>query len=186
MLIAKVKEEENIAEYILYMWQMEDLIRGSNLNVKKIMTRLFPGESNQAEKEEYTIWFMSLIEEMKRNKLEESGHLKSVATYMTSLDSLHHTLLTLYQDHKYIELYQKAASHIEELRVKNGSTVQVPATEICLIGLYGLLLLKMAGKEISDETEDAMKTLGSMTAYLADSFNKLKNGKLKFPTQMKN
>ena len=34
MIIAKKKKNENIAEYILYMWQIEDLIRAYNLNIK--------------------------------------------------------------------------------------------------------------------------------------------------------
>ena len=36
MIIAKKKKSENIAEYILYMWQIEDLIRAYNLNIKEI------------------------------------------------------------------------------------------------------------------------------------------------------
>ena len=36
MFIAKQKRKENIAEYLLYMWQIEDLIRANNCDIDKI------------------------------------------------------------------------------------------------------------------------------------------------------
>ena len=36
MLIAQQKRKENIVEYILYMWNVEDLIRANGLDMKKI------------------------------------------------------------------------------------------------------------------------------------------------------
>ena len=36
MIIAKQKRKENIAEYLLYMWQIEDLIRANNFDMDLI------------------------------------------------------------------------------------------------------------------------------------------------------
>ena len=36
MFIASQKRKENIAEYLLYMWQIEDMIRANNLDIDKI------------------------------------------------------------------------------------------------------------------------------------------------------
>ena len=36
MFIASQKRKENIAEYLLYMWQIEDLIRANNLDIDNI------------------------------------------------------------------------------------------------------------------------------------------------------
>ena len=33
MIIARRKRKENIAEYLLYMWQVEDLIRANNFDM---------------------------------------------------------------------------------------------------------------------------------------------------------
>lgn len=185
MLLAKVKEDQNIVEYILYMWQMEDLIRGSNMNLEKILNSVFPGSGENDQREEYAIWFTGLIDEMKREGIEKSGHVKSVRTYMKSIDSLHHTLLTVYQEQEYIELYNDTSSHIESLRARISSK-DIPATEVSLIGLYGFLILKLSGKEISQETIESMKQIGKLMAYLADSFNKLKRGELKLPVRLSN
>lgn len=185
MLIAEVKEKENIAEYILYMWQMEDLVRGNDFELERIIDKLFPGQKDSEEKEEYTHWFSKMISEMKAQNIEQKGHLKSVQTYMQSLNGLHKSLLTVYQDKNYLEIYKSSAEHIEDLRRKT-NTSDVPETEVCLVGLYGYLLLKLSGKEISDETKNAMKSIGRMVAYLADAFNKLKKGELQLPSSLNN
>ena len=36
MIIASKKRKENIAEYILYMWQIEDMIRANDFDISKI------------------------------------------------------------------------------------------------------------------------------------------------------
>ena len=40
MIIARRKRKENIAEYLLYMWQVEDLIRANNFDMDSIRARL--------------------------------------------------------------------------------------------------------------------------------------------------
>ena len=36
MIVAKEKRENNIAEYLLYMWQVEDIIRACNYDITVI------------------------------------------------------------------------------------------------------------------------------------------------------
>ncbi len=40
MLIAKRLKKENISEYLLYMWQVEDMIRANGLDIEKINSRI--------------------------------------------------------------------------------------------------------------------------------------------------
>ena len=40
MITASIKKKENIAEYLLYMWQIEDLIRANKLDIDKIQTSI--------------------------------------------------------------------------------------------------------------------------------------------------
>ena len=37
MLVAQQKQKENIAEYIIYMYQIEDIIRAYNFDVEAIL-----------------------------------------------------------------------------------------------------------------------------------------------------
>ena len=43
MLIARAKKKTNIAEYILYMWQIEDMLRALNLNIELVDRNIVPG-----------------------------------------------------------------------------------------------------------------------------------------------
>ena len=40
MFIAKKLKKENICEYLLYMWQVEDLIRAFGLNIDLLNERI--------------------------------------------------------------------------------------------------------------------------------------------------
>ena len=40
MIIASKKRKENIAEYLLYMWQIEDLIRANGLDMDRIQANI--------------------------------------------------------------------------------------------------------------------------------------------------
>ena len=40
MYIASQKHKENIAEYLLYMWQIEDMIRAYGLDIDRIKTNV--------------------------------------------------------------------------------------------------------------------------------------------------
>jgi len=42
MYIAKEKRKNNIAEYILYMWQIEDMLRAYNFRLDNIEKELIP------------------------------------------------------------------------------------------------------------------------------------------------
>ena len=63
MIIASKKRRENIAEYILYMWQIEDLIRANGLDINKIKTNVIDSfQLDEAQKKEMEQWYESLIE----------------------------------------------------------------------------------------------------------------------------
>ena len=54
MITASAKKRENIAEYLLYMWQIEDLIRANNLDIEKIENNIiakYTGLSEEQRKE---------------------------------------------------------------------------------------------------------------------------------------
>ena len=55
MIIASQKKKENIAEYLLYMWQIEDIIRAYGLDIGKIQKHIInsydlPEEQKKSKK----------------------------------------------------------------------------------------------------------------------------------------
>ena len=48
MIVARQKKEENIAEYLLYMWQIEDFIRACRGNIDVIQKQIIDGYRGQS------------------------------------------------------------------------------------------------------------------------------------------
>ncbi len=176
--IADRKKEENIAEYLLYMWQMEDLVRGNDLDPEKIEQHVIAEIEEEEKKEAERAWFQDLIRRMKAEGIEEKGHLSELDEVMVELYYLHNTLLNVIRDKNYSELFEKAMPHISALQKKT----KEPGHEIetCLTGLYGYLLLKLREQEISKETQEAMDVFRKLVAYLAEQYKKMKAGDLNF------
>jgi hypothetical protein len=79
MIISRHKKHSDIAGYILYMWQIEDLIRASGLDMniirKDIIEKYEQPEEVIKELEE---WYENLVEMMRNEKKEQSGHLQVI------------------------------------------------------------------------------------------------------------
>ena len=77
MYIASQKRKENIAEYLLYMWQIEDLIRANGLDIDRIKDGIIDRTAlDEGQKKELTEWYESLIDLMRIEEVEKSGHLQ--------------------------------------------------------------------------------------------------------------
>jgi hypothetical protein len=186
MLIAQEKEKTNIAEYILYMWQVEDIIRSNNFDLAQI-SDLIISKFNASSEVQYEMkfWYQNLIEQMMKEGIADKGHLKSSLAYVEELNNLHNSLLTTIQDKDYQNQYLKSKDNISNFILKSGgeATNEIHA---CLLALYGLFILKLKKAEISSSTKDAMKTFSDLLAILVDRYHKVKKGELKLPKEKSN
>ena len=68
MYIASSKRKENIAEYLLYMWQIEDIIRANGLDLDKIKKTIVDPQTQLDENQKHQLseWYESLIDMMRR------------------------------------------------------------------------------------------------------------------------
>ena len=81
MIIASQKRKENIAEYLLYMWQIEDIIRANNLDIDKIEHNVIDRfKLTDAQRREMREWYESLIDMMRREGVEKSRSIPSCST----------------------------------------------------------------------------------------------------------
>ena len=66
MYIARKLKNENICEYLLYMWQVEDLIRAFGLNIDLLNERIISSYPvSDVERKSLYEWYESLIEMMR-------------------------------------------------------------------------------------------------------------------------
>lgn len=178
MLIAKKLKEENIAEYLLYMWQIEDIIRANKLDIGIIDKQIISGfDQPQDVKNEIREWYESLIDMMRREDVVEKGHLIVNKNVISELTELHNRLLKSAQETEYTEAYYKTLPFIVELRSKTQDK-NTPELETCLAALYGFLLMRLQKKDISGETQSALSQISSFLRLLSLKYKEYKTGKL--------
>jgi hypothetical protein len=176
MLIAQEKRKTNIAEYILYMWQVEDLIRAHQFNIDLIEKNLISQYSQPAKiKNDVRDWFANLMLMMYREGVREKGHLSILTTLVAELTDLHIRLINQEDQSDYQELYRKAAGYIEEFRRKSARP-EAGDVETTLNALYGLLLLRLKKQAVSRETEIAMSSFSKLLAMLSLIFLQVERG----------
>ena len=179
MLIASLKKKENIAEYLLYMWQIEDLIRAYNLNIDLIRGEIIDRyDLPEEQKKQMQEWYESLIDMMRSEGVVEKGHLQLNKNIIIDITYLHQALLKSSKQPQYGAAFFKTLPYIVELRGKSGEN-QVGEIETCFNALYGVLLLKLQKKEISEDTEKAIKQITSFLALLSEKYKQEKDGVLK-------
>jgi len=167
MIIAQQKKKENIVEYLLYMWQVEDLIRTFRFDMQEIEAHLLSKyEQPEPVLQEISQWYQALAEKMKHEGITEKGHLQQNAAIVTALDSLHHQLLHSPDESIYESLYYKTLPAIVQLR-NQASDARTSEIETCLTAIYGYILLKMQGREISPETTASVQDISRLLACLA-------------------
>lgn len=179
MFVAKELRKNSIAEYLLYMWQMEDLIRvyGCSLPViKREYINKF--DFTEEQKEEELDWIGNLIRMMNEEGKREYGHLQINEVLLKDVCDLHHRLLQSSKFPFYNATYYKALPFIVELRNKGDKDIN--EIETCLDALYGIMMLRLQKKAISPETEKAIKEITTLVGLLSDYYIKDNTEGLKF------
>lgn len=171
MYIASEKRKSNIAEYLLYMWQIEDIIRANGLDIDRIKANVIDRYTSltDAQRKELTEWYESLIDMMRREGVEKSGHLQMNKNILGQLVALHQALLADPKFADYSAEFYRTLPYIVELRSKAGEA-KAGEIETCFNALYGMLLMRLQQKEMTPQTLDAIKQISRFIALLAHDF----------------
>ena len=178
MIISSQKKKENIAEYLLYMWQTEDIIRAYKLDLDLIQENIIDKyDIPDSQKKEMREWYESLIDMMRREGVMEKGHLQLNKNVIIELTDLHERLLKSPREPFYGASFFKTLPYIVELRAKSGEE-KSGELETCFNAMYGALMLRLQKKELSEETKKAMQQIGSFLALLSEKYKQDKAGEL--------
>ena len=159
MLIAEQKRKENIAEYILYIWQLEDIIRGYNFDMAKIEEFIVkPYNQPLFVSNQIREWYTNMIDAMRAEGISQKGHLLYVNAIIQDLSSLNISLL---KDPAYADYKKKfdvvVPSILDIIQKSNGAIKN--EIDACFNVLYGFLLLRLQKKEIRDDALDAVQNI---------------------------
>lgn len=180
MQIAQQKKQKNIAEYIIYMYQIEDIIRAFKFDIESIMEHYVrPQLPDTSFENQYRAWYEDLIRKMKVERIDQQGHLNDLKEIMIELTFLHTTLLNRTKDEKYLGVFERALPAIDDFQAKS-NLKDKNHIEVAFHGMYMKLLLKLQKKEISAESEEAFDAMRVMLAYLSRAYGKMKSGDLDF------
>jgi len=172
MFIAKQLRKKSIAEYLLYMWQIEDIIRAMGCSlplIRKAYISKFTDYTDE-QKEDEIDWFGNLVRMMNEEGKRDQGHLNINDIIVRDLVDLHQRLLQSNRFPIYNAEYYKVLPFIVELRGKGDKNIS--EIETCLDALYGIMMLRMQKKEISSETEHAIKEISTFIGMLSDYYLK--------------
>ena len=175
--VAQRLRDSNIAEYLIYMWQEEDLIRANHCELEEIEANIivrYPEKQRPDMRE----WYSNLITMMREEGVCDCGHLQINKNVIINLTELHQQLLSSPKFPFYNAAYFKALPFIFFLRSRNGKKEE-PELETCFEALYGVLLLRLQKKPLSEGTEKAVETISSFLSMLANYYDKDRKGELK-------
>lgn len=178
MLIAKQKAKNNIGEYLIYMFQIEDLIRAYNFDLdlieKKIVNQY---HTNETTKTEIKNWYIGLTELMIEENLKDKGHLSFIENKINELFDFHLYLINKSDEKDYISLAMKNQAIINELKGKQKESINDIKAILNLI--YGVYLLRLKKETVSNETMESVKNLSGLLALLSVKYRDYETGKLK-------
>lgn len=142
-------KKDNIAEYILYLWQLEDYLRA------------FPAQA------EATTELHDLNEMMHREGIVERGHLQLANNALEELEELHAQLLN--EDAMYRAAILRLQPSLNLLKAKTDRPT-MSDIEACLTLLYQIMLLRLQKKEISAETTSVQQQATALLQFLSRAY----------------
>lgn len=180
MFVAQELRKKSIAEYLLYMWQVEDIIRAYDCQLSRIRREYISKfDYTDEQKDELADWYGNLVRMMNSEGCREKGHLQINKIVIQDLNELHNMLLQSTKFPFYTAEYYKVLPFIVELR-NHGANKEENEIETCFDALYGMVMLRLQKKAISPDTEHAIKEITTFIGMLSDYYIKDKTEGLKF------
>ena len=143
-------KKDNIAEYILYLWQMEDYLRA------------FPQHA------EATPELHDLNEMMHREGIVEGGHLALANNALSELEDLHAQILN--EDAMYRAAIIRLQPSLNLLKAKTDRPT-MSDIEACLLLLYQIMMLRLQKKEITPQTASVQQQATQVLTFLSRSYH---------------
>lgn len=142
-------KSENIAEYILYLWQLEAYLRA------------FP------DKADSTPELKEIADMMHAEGLMESGHLQLAKNALSQMEDLHDELLSTEAPYRAVVLHIEPALNLFKAKTDNPTMSDV---EACLTLLYQVMMLRLQQKEISEATAIVVNDATQLLRFLSKTF----------------
>lgn len=142
-------KKDNIAEYILYLWQIEDYLRA------------FPSQAEANDE------LRELNEMLHREGITESGHLQLAKNALSEMEELHSELLD--EDAMYRAAVLQLQPSLNLLKAKTDRPT-MSDVEAGLILLYQIMLLRLQQKPVTPETASVQAQVTKLLQFLSKTY----------------
>jgi len=142
-------KKENIAEYILYLWQLEDYLRA------------FPEHASQNTE------LMEVYDMMMTEGIMGGGHLQLAKNALDELEDLHNELNDTEAPYHAVVLHMEPKLNLFKAKTNNPLMSDV---EACLTLLYQVMLLRLKKQEITPETDEVVKDATQLLRFLSKTY----------------
>lgn len=169
MFIAEKLRKQNVIAYLVYMYQVEDVIRAYQLDTERIRKDYlvrFGYDEDQLDKA--CEWYVALVNMMKDEGCQEHGHVQVVRATLTLLEDRHQELLATHEHPDYERVYAQILPILVQLRSKGGK--EKTEVENCMDAIYGLSVLEMRHQQVSDETRRGLKPVAQLMDMLGNYY----------------
>ena len=179
MDIAKAKRRENIAEYILYLWQLEDLLRALQFSPEAVFSQLVAPRKDIPEEQKHVhlLWYMDLVNLLREEGKEEKGHLEHTLHLIADLHDLHLQLLKLPAGEHYRLTWARLEPQLPRLREILGNP-GMSDTELLFRALYAAMLYRIKGQGDKQAVADTLELISPVVAEPADMHRKVERGEV--------
>ena len=177
MYIAQAKRRENIAEYILYLWQIEDLLRAVQFSPEAVYTQLIaPRNIPEEQRHIFLLWYMDIANLLRQEGKEEKGHLDHTLHLINDMNDLHLQLMKLPVGERYRQTFAKLEPELPRLRSVLGRNTN--DIELCCRALYAAMLYRLKGEGNKSAVSDTLEYISPVIAQLADMYGKVERGEI--------
>lgn len=149
ILKTMILKKNNIAEYILYLWQIEDYLRA------------FPQQADANEE------LLDLYNMMHQENIMQKGHLQLAQNALSELEELHEDILQ--QEATYRAAMIRLTPALNVLKAKTNCPT-MSDIEACLTLLYQVMLLRLQQREISTQTAEVQQQATQVLQYLSKTY----------------
>ena len=142
-------KKENIAEYILYLWQLEDYLRA------------FPEQAATNTE------LMEIADMMYSEGIMNGGHLQLAQNALNEMEELHNELVETEAPYRAVIMHLEPRLNLLKAKTNNPLMSDV---EACLTLLYQVMLLRLKQQEISAETNEVVKDATQLMRFLSKTY----------------
>lgn len=177
MDIAQRLRKENISEYILYLWQIEDLLRALQFSPEAVYSQLVaPRGADPQRAQIIFLWYMDIANLLRQEGKEQNGHLEHTLHLIGDLQNLHNQLMTLPAGRSYRPLAERLGQWLPVLKEKTGRA-DMGEIELCFRALYAAMLYKIKGEK-EQVTGEVVESISPVIGELSRMYGAVERGEI--------